>query len=67
MTKWEYGLAMYVAAGGIEAHGEYMNDMQGVGELGMAEFFKIAGGKGWELCAFLPDDRCLVFKRPETD
>jgi hypothetical protein len=59
----EYGLAIYEKAHGtIEGHGEYMNDMQD--RYGIAEFLEIAGGKGWELCAFLPRDGCLVFKRP---
>ena len=64
MTKWQYGLAYYTD-GTIEAHPEYMNDMQGLGKQSIAHFFEIAGGKGWELCTFLPHDECLVFKRPE--
>jgi hypothetical protein len=70
MTNWQYGLAYYTPGGTIEAHPEYMNDMQGLGELSIAHFFEMVGGKGWELCTFLPSKEgsnlpgCLVFKRP---
>jgi hypothetical protein len=69
MTNWQYGLAYYTRGGTIEAHPEYMNDMQGYGEESIAHFFEIAGSKGWELCTLLPgkdakDAGCLVFKRP---
>jgi hypothetical protein len=69
MTKWQYGLAYYNPDGLIEAHGEYMNDMQGARQ-SIAPFLLEAGEKGWEMCGLLPGksdkphDSCLVFKRP---
>jgi hypothetical protein len=68
MTKWEYGLAYY-DDGLIEAHPEYMNDMQGAPQ-NIAHFLEMAGEKGWEMCSLLPGktdkphDTVLVFKRP---
>jgi hypothetical protein len=70
MTAWQYGLAYYSADGKVEAHPEYMNDMQGRGEQNVPHFFADAGGKGWEFCTFLPlkdakgHDGYLIFKRP---
>jgi hypothetical protein len=66
MTKWRYGLAYY-NDGVIEAHPEYMNDIEG-GEQSIAHFLEQAGEKGWEMCGLLPDKSgkhdCLVSKRP---
>lgn len=68
MTKWKYGLAYFID-GTIEAHPEYMSDMDG-GPQSIAHFLEEAGEKGWELCTLLqgktdkPHDSCLVFKRP---
>ena len=67
-TNWQYGLAHYTPGTFmIEAHAEYMNDMQG-GAQHVPEFLRNAGSKGWELCTFLPgrdeNDGCLLFKRP---
>jgi len=68
MTKWQYGLAYYTD-GVIEAHGEYMNDMQGAPQ-SIAHFLEEAGEKGWEMCGLLPGktdqkhNTCLVSKRP---
>jgi hypothetical protein len=66
LTKWQYGLAYYNTEGVIEAHGEYMNDMQGLGQQSIAHFLEIAGEKGWEMCTLLPGKTTamLVFKRP---
>jgi hypothetical protein len=71
MTKWEYGLAYYIQ-GTIEAHPEYMNDLQGLGQRSIAHFLHAAGERGWELCTLLPHEdvqqpACLVFKRPFED
>ncbi len=44
MTKWKYGLAYYTD-GTIEAHPEYMNDLQG-GAQNIAHFLESAGDKG---------------------
>jgi len=69
MTQWEYGLAYYDHDGLIEAHPEYMNDMQGARQ-SIAPFLEEAGEKGWEMCGLLPGkttqphNSCLVFKRP---
>jgi len=71
MTKWQYGLA-YFNDGLIEAHGEYMNDMQGEAQ-SISHFLQEAGEKGWELCTLLPGkegtprNSCLVFKRSSSN
>jgi len=67
MTKWRYGLADFTS-GTIEAHGEYMNDMQAESKE-LAQFLMTAGEKGWELCGVLPEEKnsTLVFKRSLSD
>jgi hypothetical protein len=63
MTKWQYGLA-YFTDGLIEAHADYMNDME-AGPQEIFHFLEEAGELGWELCTLLPHQKlCLVFKRP---
>lgn len=71
MTKWEYAHAIYDGQG-LDPHIEM--DVDSTGDLG--HFLRVAGEKGWELCATLPYPTikppqppektllAVIFKRP---
>jgi hypothetical protein len=76
MMKWQYGFAEYKPVKrSVEAYSN-MPDMGEVRKKTIASFLKMAGEKGWELCASVPleertygpiEDRTygLIFKRPQ--
>lgn len=67
MARFEYGLASYLM-GTLEADVGSMSDVAVDGPfVGIRDFFKTAGEKGWEFCGLLPtsslSQEIAVFKR----